>query len=102
MIIAFTLSMPGSPSWNGKWSGENDLYVQTRSFTTNAQKEVAHRIIAKGYYTYSWSDGWRAAIDVRQVSSVEAKRLNKTSKGFCNYEWMIDSIIKNNEIICSI
>ena len=30
MIIAFALTMPNRGSWNGRWSGEENLHVITR------------------------------------------------------------------------
>ena len=29
-MIVFTLTMPHSGSWNGKWTGADRLYVRTR------------------------------------------------------------------------
>lgn len=93
MILSFTLSMPGRASWNGGWSGEDRLYVKTKSFTSKKAIEKARKILEKGYYVYCWSDGWRAGIAVAEVDSRKAAQLRKKSAGFCGYDWMVDTII---------
>lgn len=99
MNIAFSLSMPGVNSWNGKWSGEGRDYTIIRSFgTSKASKEKAESILKRGYFSYSFGDGWRAAVSVRKVEPYQAKKLRKTSAGFCGYDWMVDSIISHGEI----
>ena len=100
MKLAFTLTMPGVASWNGRWSGDGRLYVAVRSFG-NSQKTRAklQPIIDKGSYSYGWSDGWRAAVTVREVEAREGTRLQKVSNGFCGYEWMIDSILAYGRIL---
>jgi hypothetical protein len=50
-------------------------------------------------FSYSWDDGWRAAISVRKVDSTEARRLRRVSVGFYGYEWMVDSILLDGEIV---
>lgn len=98
-MISFELSMPGSPSWNGKWSGEGRLFAVVKSLPNSEKgKAKAEEILKPGYYSYSWPDGWRARIGVRQVTSAEARKIRKLSRGFCGYEWMIDSILLHGEI----
>jgi len=96
MILAFTLTMPGVNSWNGRWTGEDRLHVHVRTLTGKAA-ETAMRHNGK-CYSYAWSDGWRASISVRQVAAPEATKLRKRTKGFCGYEWMIDSILRDGGI----
>lgn len=99
MILAFTLSMPGCPSWNGKWSGEGRKYVITQTFSSSRKGvEKANRILKEGYYDYSFSDGWCAGVDVTLVDAKQAAKLRKESAGFCGYDWMVNSIIQYNEI----
>jgi hypothetical protein len=50
--------------------------------------------MATSPYTYSWSDGWGASIDVREVGRKEAVRLRRKSAGFSGYDWMVNTIIK--------
>lgn len=97
MILAFTLTMPGCGSWNGHWTGEGRLYVVTRTF--RGAGSVAQRARSRcGDYSYAWSDGWRANVQVREVDASEAARLRRKSRGFCGYEWMIDSLIHSGKI----
>jgi len=99
MILAFELSMPGVASWNGRWSGEGRLYARVVNFGRGkAATERATRIRDTGYFHYSFGDGWRAGVSVRQVTSAEARRIRRKSQGFCGYDWMIDSIRKHLEI----
>lgn len=93
MILAFTLSMPNCASWDGKWSGEGKKYVVTRTFNGKAGIAKAEAIRDKGYYHYSWPDGWGAGISVKEVDSRQAAKLRKESQGFCGYDWMVKSIV---------
>jgi hypothetical protein len=99
MNIVFTLSMPGCSSWNGTWSAEGKLYAVVKSFSTAKAKAKAAEILAKGYYSYGWSDGWRAGIAVARCDGAEARRIRAKSAGFCGYEWMIQSIIDRGCIL---
>ena len=92
-MIVFTLSMPTRGSWNDRWSGEDRVYA--RIFHNN---DVPKDIIGKDFY-YNWDDGWCACVSVTKVDSKEAAKIRKKSAGFCGYDWMIRSIIKNREII---
>lgn len=92
MILAFHLSMPNRPTWDGNWSGAGRKYVVTRSFRGRSGTEKAESILAEGYYHYQWPDGWGAGIQVEEVDSRRARQLRKQSAGFCGYEWMVDTI----------
>lgn len=95
--IEFKLSMPGSPSWNGKWSGEGKNFAIVLELT-DAELErlfdlapddvdlTAYRRI----WTHGWSDGWIAQITARVVPVGEEL---KQSDGFNGYDWMIDNIL---------
>lgn len=80
--------MPGVNTWNGSWSGKNKLYVLIRESKDDLT----------GYYNYDFGDGWRACVEVEEVDAKEARKLKRQSDGFCGYEWMVDSIIKNKKI----
>ena len=95
-MIIFTLSMPNRGSWNGRWSGENRVYA--RIFHNN---DVPKDIIGKDFYS-NWDDGCCARVSVTKVDSKEAAKIRKKSAGFCGYDWMIRSIIKNGEIIVEV
>jgi hypothetical protein len=86
--ICFTLSMPNVGSWNGRWSGEGTLYAIVRSYS----KVTAEKILSKGSYYYRWDDGWGASVSVRKIDGSESRKIKRASKGFCGYDWMIDSI----------
>lgn len=98
MTIAFILSMPNVGSWNGRWSGADNVYAVVKSFPGKARGAHAANLTLRKHFSYNFGDGWRASIEVRAVDSAEARRLRKVSKGFCGYEWMIDSILKDGAI----
>lgn len=88
MLLSFTLSMPSNNSWNGKWSGEGNLYARV----VNIGNPTAREIVSKGYFHYNFGDGWAAAVTVKQIDGKEARRIRKETRGFCGYDWMIESI----------
>jgi hypothetical protein len=92
MILAFSLSMPNCASWNGKWSGEGKKYVIVKTFKSKKAIEKAEKLRDKGYFHYSWPDGWGAGITVKEVDSSQAAKLRKESQGFCGYDWMVSTI----------
>ncbi len=94
MLIAFILTMPNVGSWNGKWTGESNLYARVY----NLPKAKAMPIIEKKNFLYDFRDGWVANIEARKVNSSEAAKIRKNTKGFCSYDWMIDSILKDGYI----
>lgn len=99
MILCFTLSMPSNNSWDGRWSGKANLYARTVNFGRSPQaNDRAREILDKGYYSYNFRDGWRAGITVTEVDAKQAKNVARKTKGFCGYDWMIESIRKHNEI----
>ena len=92
-MIVFTLKMPHRGSWNGRWSGENKIYARVRPNNT-----VPKEVVGRDFY-YNWDDGWCACVSVTKVDSKEAAKIRNKSSGFCGYDWMIESIIKNGKII---
>jgi len=100
MILSFTLSMPNRSSWDGRWSGENNLYVIVKNFGQSIKNTTKVReILDGGYYRYNFSDGWAAAVTVKKVDAKEARTLRKQSCGFCGYDWMVESIISHGKIL---
>jgi hypothetical protein len=96
MNICFTLTMPNRSSWNGKWSGEKNLYAVVRRFSNSkAGTEKAKKILSGGSYYHAWSDGWGACVSAREVDSKESTKIKRQSKGFYGYDWMIDNIISH-------
>lgn len=92
-MIVFELTMPNVGSWNGKWSGANRRYIRV-----HREQSVPKELWERSFY-YSWNDGWTACISVTRMPSTEARKLERKSAGFRNYDWMITSIIKNGCII---
>ena len=92
-MIIFELTMPRSGAWDGCWSGNGKHY-----FRCLREWDVPKEVWNKDFF-HSWSDGWTACVSVRKVDARSAKKLVKTSHGFCGYDWMISSIIRNGFII---
>ena len=100
-MLSFTLSMPNVGSWNGKWSGEKYLYAIVKNMGTSKKAEELTKDLVGGYY-YSFGDGWCARVSVEKITSSEARVIRRKSSGFCGYEWMVKSIIRNKKIIVEI
>ena len=93
MIVSFTLSMPNVGSWNGKWSGEDAIYVKVINFGRSKKSlDNAKAIVDKCYYHYSFGDGWAAGVKAKDITASEARSLRAKTQGFCGYDWMVDSI----------
>ncbi len=99
MILCFQLSMPGVASWNGKWSGEGNLYARVVTLQTKKSKEIGNKILDGSPYSYRWSDGWAASVSVSEVTSAEARKIRKNTAGFSGYDWMIESIKRDQKIL---
>jgi len=95
-MLVFKLSMPNVGSWNGKWTGEERIYVKSRRDLT--KKHTLYGKLKDNYF-YDFGDGWGASVSVEEMPANEATKLMRKSQGFCGYEWMIDSILENNKII---
>ena len=99
MLLSFELSMPGVSSWNGKWSGADNLYARVVNFgKTKTGEAKAKEILGKGYFRYAFGDGWAAGITVKEVDAKTAAKIRRKSKGFYGYDWMIESIQKDMTI----
>jgi hypothetical protein len=92
VIVAFTLSMPNNNAWNGRWSGEGNVYAIVRSFRGAIKFNVG-----ESYY-YNFGDGWGASVYAKAVTAGEAAKLRRKSKGFCGYDWMVDDIVRLGRI----
>lgn len=100
--VIFILTMPGVNSWNGRWSGEEHLYCISRGFpSSKAGQERVKKFMGESEekaFGHNFGDGWRARVTARIVRGVDAKRMLKKSKGFCGYDWMVDSIVRHGAI----
>lgn len=91
--LVFELSMPNRGSC--RWGGEDKRWLKFERI--GSQKRV-DALLENGSWHYSWSDGWTARVNVTKVDAAESRRLRKLTKGFCGYDWMVDSILLYNEI----
>ncbi len=101
MQVAFILTMPGANAWDGKWSGDGRCYAVIKSFSGKSEKRLRDMIALKSSYGYDFGDGWYASVELGIVDAKKARELRKASKGFCGYEWMIDSILQYGKIFAS-
>lgn len=117
--ISFELTMPNVGSWNGKWTGSENKYFIIQKFDNKTAEKIMEgakqRPIYEGIFTrklvgltqptksyyYNFGDGWGANIQLEIIDYKEANKRRKTSKGFCGYGWMVDSIVKYDEILTS-
>lgn len=99
MMLVFTLSMPSSGAWDGKWSGQGRLYAIVKNLG-RSKKDAAkgRQIIDNAPYRYDFGDGWIAKISVHEVDGREARKLRRASRGFWGYGWMVDSIREHGRI----
>lgn len=104
IIISFELTMPNVGSWNGKWSGADSKYFIVRTFTkkffTNTLLPLFDGKNHQNWY-YNFGDGWGANVRAEIIDSKTASQRRKLSKGFCGYEWMVESIIHCGRILTS-
>ena len=98
MILSFELTMPNVGSWNGKWTGAEQPYFRFRNLSKKEGEKLMQDKKSLNFY-YNFGDGWGANIDVKVIDSSTKRKLGKITKGFCGYEWMIDSILKHDKII---
>ena len=93
-MIVFKLTMPRNNSWNGKWSGADDVHI-----ITLPDRWVPNDRIGNSYY-YDFGDGWCACIDVIKMNanSSEYRKMTRNNRGFSRYNLKLESIISNNEI----
>lgn len=96
-FVAFTLTMPGKGSWNGKWTGDDRLYVKVKRILKKDEEKYKH-ILKENSWFYNWSDGWRACVSTEVVTAKRKNELVKKSDGFCGYLEMIKDIMEYNEI----
>ena len=86
----FTLTMPGTNTWNGKWSGEGKIYAMSR--TAFSRGKAKYPLLNEGDYGYDFGDGWYANVNVRFVTPSESKSAMRKSQGFMGYEWMVNEL----------
>ncbi len=91
--------MPNNSSRNGKWSGDDRCYAIVKNLGRAKKAEAKGReLLSKGRYHYDFGDGWCAAVSVSEVDAKQARHKRSKSRGFCGYDWMVDSIIDHGVI----
>lgn len=95
-VALFILTMPKNNSWNGKWSGEGNLYVYSQ--VAFRRGKAIYPNLKEGNFYYDFGDGWGANVEVKYITPSEAKSIMRKSKGFCGYKWMCDEIMKLGRI----
>ena len=98
MILCFELSMPNRGSWNGKWSGENDIHAILKTTRNKTDMQKFKELDGKDWF-YRWDDGWTACVSARIIDSKQAAKVRRNNKGFCGYSWMVASILKCGKIM---
>jgi len=93
--VVFMLSMPNRGSWNGKWSGEEDLYCRVRAYRKGP---LLDNVLATPSHCYNFGDGWGARVSVEECTASEKAKYNRKTKGFCGYDWMITEIEEHGRI----
>lgn len=99
MKIAYILTMPNIGSWNGSWTGSTNLYARTRGVFKDKSKQK--ELLDRKNFFYDFGDGWGANVEMSLVTESEANKMNKITRGFYGYEWMINSIEQFGEILNS-
>ena len=97
MILCFELSMPRVNSWNGRWSGQDDVHVKMITRRSKNEVEEIKKLDGQSWW-HHWEDGWSACVTARIVDAKEAAKLRKKNRGFCGYDWMVESILRFGEI----
>lgn len=95
MVVCFTLTMPGNNSWDGRWSGDECLHAICRWVE---DEEKARRLIEGSPYRYDFGDGWIACVTAAQVTRSKAGVIQRKSRGFAGYQWMVASLCEYGEI----
>ena len=100
--IAFILSMPNVGSWDGKWSAAKDVHCIIKTLKNQDVDKLFDKMPRqeRNFY-YNFGDGWSANVKVIPIGPEHRKYLEKNNKGFCGYDWMVDSILKHGKIICN-
>jgi len=93
-MVVFDLTMPSIGSWNGRWSGGGERFAKV----LRLPKAQEAALDGQAFY-HTFSDGWVACIEARRVDARAAAKARKQSRGFCGYDWMVDSIVQHGRIV---
>lgn len=95
---AFILTMPNVGSWDGKWTGGNDLHCKIQMVKKNKLQELLGSEQSNSWH-YNFGDGWSANVKAKVVTDEEIRELQQANKGMMGYDWMIESILEYGEIL---
>ena len=97
-LIAFELTMPKVSSWNNKWSDADNSHYIFRYCNKKTKDELlqgeSHR-----NFSYDFGDGWVANVEMFPINLDDRVAIEVVNKGFNGYDWMVDSILKNGNIV---
>jgi hypothetical protein len=99
MILSFEITMPNVGSWNGQWTGVKNLHFAFRSYSKKEAERLMQNKEYRNFY-YNFGDGWGANVKMKPILAKDKKSIEKMNSGFMGYEWMIDSIEKEDRIKC--
>ena len=94
MLIQFTLSMPANNASSGIWTGYDNFYAIVRTMRAAQSKPILERAT----WRFAFGDGWVAEINAKKINAAEARKVREKSRGFCGHDWMVESILRHNEI----
>lgn len=105
-ILIFTLSIPNVGSWDGKWISSDKCFAIKKKVSDDLAKKIMNgstksnnEVTPSVSFSYNFGDGWRASVKVIQTNAREADKIMRKSQGFAGYDWMVDSILLNQEIV---
>jgi len=96
-MVAFIRTMPHHNAWNGKWTGDGELFARVHPKPRGAKATEKYQNLI-GRHRYDFGDGWVACIEVVEVGTSEGRKMKKQSRGFWGYDWMIDSLLQHGVI----
>jgi len=98
MILSFEITMPNVGSWNGKWTGAENLHFAFRNMSKKEVETFMEGKEHKNFY-YNFGDGWGANVKVKPIDAKTKNKIQRKNSGFMGYDWMIDSIFEHGKII---
>ena len=99
MRLCFTFQMLRKDKFDTNYE-QNDIYHQVATVGMKQEDlDWGTKITTRSPFFYDFEDGYRAKIEVQEISGNEANRISKGSNRFGGCNWMIKSIIKNARIV---
>lgn len=98
-FLVFELTVPRAGSYNGKWSQADKRHILVRDVPITRYR-YKYSDFDNKTWTYNFGDGWVASIKCTVCDRYVASEYRKISGDFCGYEWMVDSILNYDNIVC--